>query len=143
MESKPKLTCSERNKQKREKQKKLGLCIECNDKPIPGTVRCEHHTERHKLRDKKYKTLRTKQGLCSECGAVARLGYNRCEVHIANFSKSQKKYITRKRKEWKETNRCGRCGNELNPEMDGGCVNCLNCRIDAHLPLRKTDFKFV
>lgn len=142
MLSSVKLTNAEYQKQRREKHKKLGLCISCNNKAAVGSVRCAYHIEKHNISDKRYKALRKKQGLCSECGAVSAIGYSRCDAHIVKANNGQKKYITKKRKEWKLDNKCTRCGSLLNPEMDGGCVKCLNCRIETHLPFKKTDFKF-
>ena len=142
MQSSLKSTTAEYQKQRRDKHKKLGLCVDCTNKSVSGTVRCSYHTEKHSITDKGYKTSRKKSGLCPVCGEVSAIGHNMCDAHIIKANNGQKKYITKKRKEWKLDNKCTRCGSLLNPEMDGSCVKCLNCRIAAHLPFKKTDFKF-
>ena len=102
-----------RNKQAVERQKnhkKLGLCIICNKPKHKRLVMCLAHQRYY-------------------------LG-KRNEYNIKHSNRIREKNV-RARKLYKETGRCTSCGHTLNPDMDNGRVQCLNCREEIHTPRRQ------
>lgn len=94
--------------------------------------------ERQRERRAEYKKL----GLCIDCREKALPNKWRCEVHRVLLNSTRKRSRINLRIKWRSNNRCIRCGSNLNPEMDGTCVKCLNCRIETHMPFKKSDFRF-
>ena len=87
----------------------------------------------------KYKQGHREMGLCVDCVQPAHDGKNRCMRHLEMQSKTQQRYRKRnlevcrvrqqrKKQRRKDTGKCVKCAAPLDPDADGSCVTCVNCR---------------
>ena len=84
-----------------------------------------------------YKHTHRDKGLCVNCSCKALPGLTRCVKHNISHNRSQMSYDTPEasrlrnkstRLKRKLSYKCTRCGAPLNPDVDEGKFNCINCR---------------
>lgn len=78
-----------------------GICVDCGDRAIIGSIRCGKHLYHRRFSQKKYSMAH--------------------KEYYADKNKS-----TRIR--YKQEGRCRSCSLMLDPDADMGCVTCVNCR---------------
>jgi hypothetical protein len=122
-----------RNTRKLEAMSK-GLCTVCWKRPaVNGLLRCQICVDNKKyyndidivniLDDKKRRRAKAKlNNICTNCyknPAVS--GKTKCEKCLNNKKKRRIEFK-------KDPNRCNKCGNQYDPEMDEGYLTCWKCR---------------
>lgn len=141
LSEKAKLAKVDRNRRRRAGRKKLGLCTECDTKAVIGKNRCDYHISLDRESKLKLRASRKAQGLCKDCGEKA-VNKIYCDKHRILYNKVLLPHVKAQKKNWRLSGKCLNCGILLNPEMDNNYVVCLNCRIEKHLPFKRSDFKF-
>jgi len=93
--------------------------------------------------DQAYKQRHKAQGLCRECGRKAIPGESRCGLHNTNHRRQCKTWRENNVEKYREygrqmlisrqrEGRCKHCGKPLDPEVDEGFKNCVNCRLQLY-----------
>lgn len=78
----------EKREKYRAEQKRLGLCIECNEKAEPGRVRCQNHLDKRNTLNKNWVKRHKAEGLCTHCCEKATDGFQ-CAAHGEENRKRQ------------------------------------------------------
>lgn len=92
-----------------------------------------------------YKKRHKEQGLCVDCSRLAILGETRCATHNYNINMQNKRSYYKyhgirlvkneiRRQRYIEEGRCPICSAPLDPKVDEGHVDCINCRMYIHKP---------
>ena len=125
------------SKERREKRKKQGLCIDCPRPATPGHVRCSSCLKRHVQKQGLLEKKRREQGLCIDCGRPTFPGNIRCLRHLVLNKNRARRYRnrnlllmrekdTKRKQERRLQYRCVTCGAPL--PVDDSCRSCCNCR---------------
>ena len=57
------------------RQRAKGLCVDCQEKPVPGKKRCESCLQKQRERFRRIKRERIREGLCIFCGRPVEAGF--------------------------------------------------------------------
>ena len=123
-------------KQRRKMRHDKGLCVECDNPPVPGRLMCANHAAMDRIRKARFRS----KGHCVDCCKPAEVGHIRCSYHLdlqrlANrsyYRRNQRRLLeasSRIKKKRKAEGVCTGCGAPLYPDTDSGKVTCVNCRI--------------
>src|SRR5882762_6979050 len=95
--------------------KKLGLCVQCNDKPIDGKVMCQKHLDKSRQKLISHREKLSSKGLCV-CGKPLDSKRKNCRQCIKSTGKL--------REIWRANSLCISCGKE---RMEGFlcCEQCI------------------
>ena len=83
-------TTAERVKKYQQQHIAQGLCKNCSEPSIDGTM-CEKHRKAHREANKRYKAKRKTQGFCSNCFQPAYLTFQKCSICLEKDSLRAKK----------------------------------------------------
>jgi hypothetical protein len=72
---------AQRRKERRQKWREVGLCVQCGDIRVDGLMVCQKHKEQRIAKRARKQQRHKNIGLCTQCTREANPGSSKCSIH--------------------------------------------------------------